>query len=156
MNKQKKIRNLVVISLVLIAVLGGIILVMKPNDLKESMTEQEFRDLEDKEMEIVDTSVFLDKKLEDWYFGNRKEAGEYIYHSGDSTYILVSVGEVEDKNTFLLLNGVKEIKNRLVISYETIQMQDAPEIEFEDNIRSTLIKVEGKYEKVETVDISES
>ena len=153
MKKHDKRWYLFVAGIILIVVIGGFLWVIESSQTKGNMTEQEFKGLTDKEMEIVDTSVFLDEELKDWYYKNRKVAGEYTFPIDDSTYILVSVGEVEDENTFLLLNGVKEVKDKLVVSYETLKMENSPNIEFEDNIRSTLIKVEGNYQKVEVVQV---
>lgn len=153
MKKHDKRWYLFVVGIILIVVIGAFLWVIESSQTKGTMTEQEFKGLTDKEMEIVDTSVFLDEELKDWYYKNRKVAGEYTFPIDDSTYILVSVGEVEDENTFLLLNGVKEVKDKLVVSYETLKMENSPNIEFEDNIRSTLIKVEGNYQKVEVVQV---
>lgn len=145
--------SLVLLSLLIIGFVGWWIYDSRP--FPETMTLAEFEKLKEKQMEIIDTSVFLDEELEEWYFKKRQEEGEYLYHSNDSTYILISLGMVEDENTFLLLNGVRERNGRLLISYDTLQLKDAPEIEFEDDIRSTLIRVDGIYDSIKLIHIEE-
>lgn len=155
MNKKKRY----------LAIVGGVVLVIglglgfsfyQSHHIKENMTEHEFSQLKNKKMEIVDTSVFMDDKLEQWYTENRKEKGLYLRQSGDSTYILVSLGEVKNKNTFLLLNGVKDVNGQLAIGYDQLVMEDVPNVKFEDGIRSTLVKVKGNYNKVTVVNVKES
>lgn len=152
--KNKKI-YLWITVIVGVLLIGAGIWIYQSKPMNGTMTEHEFNQLKDKEMEIVDTSVFLDEELEKWYYENRQVAGEYTYVNGDSTYILVSLGTVENENSFLLLNGVKELDGKLAVGYDTIVMNDVPSIKFEDDIRSTLVKVKGNYDKIHVIDVEE-
>lgn len=154
MENTNKKRFYIIISLMLILTFSIVLWMIKENQISNTMTEEAFKTLDDVDIEIIDTSVFVDKGLESWYNENRKVEGVYTYHVDDNTYILVSAGEVNDKDTFLLLNGVKKQKDKLAVSYETITLKEVPEIDFEDNTRSTLIKVKGKHDKVNVVKIS--
>ena len=128
-----------------------------PSGDKGEIQATTFEELADVPFQVVDNSYFSDESLESWYMENRQEAGEYVYPSDEGTYILLSIGLVEDDNTFLLLNGAKEDENgNLVVGYDRIHVENTPEIEFEDDIRSTLVLVEGNYDDVKAVTVEES
>jgi len=148
---KKKIAIASFFILMIVLVFG--FLAFKSDVPPNTMTQKEFEKLDDKEMEIIDTSLFLDERLEEWYFDKRKEKGEYVFHDGDHTYILVSLGHVKSENTFLMIHGVKEKNGKLILGYDALTLDDPPKIEFEDDIRSTLIRVKGKYNSVKTVNI---
>lgn len=156
MKKEKRRLSTIFIAISIIVLIGIVVWVYQSNNIPKSMSEDEFNNLKDKEIEIIDTSIFYDEKIEKWYEENRKKKGEYIYHDGEHTFILLSVGEVEDEKTFLLLNGVKDVNGKLVVGYDTIVMDNAPTIEFKDNIRSTLFKVKGKINEIEVIDVLEN
>jgi hypothetical protein len=152
--KRKTILAIGSIILLLAVGIGGWV-IYGSKRVPETMTESEFSKLKDKKMEVVDTKVFLDKDLEKWYFKNRQKKGVYVYPDGDDTYILVSLGRVKDKKTLLMVNGVKESHGKLLIGYDSLVMKNAPSIKFEDDIRSTLIRVQGKYDTVKVIDVKE-
>lgn len=156
MKKSKKKWYFVIAALIIVVLGAGAGLwYYQSNHIDKTMTEKQFNHLKDKKMEVVDTSVFLDKKLEKWYYEKRQTKGTYLYKSGDSTYILVSAGKVKEKKTFLLLNGVKDIDGKLAIGYDTLVMKDVDNVKFEDSIRSTLVKVKGHYDQVHVIDVEE-
>lgn len=150
---MKKRWILIALGIALVVGLGAGIWLYVSKQTPDTMKEEEFVKLKDKEMEVVDASVLYDEDLEKWYLENRPEKGEHIYQKDGNTYILLSIGSVENENTFLLINGVKENNGQLIVSYEALVMDNAPNIPFEDSIRSALIKVQGKYDKVKSVEI---
>lgn len=145
-------KSIAIASFFILALVSGLV-IFKDDFSPAIMTQKEFEKLDDKEIEIIDTSLFIDEELEEWYFEHRKERGEYTYHDDGHTYILVSLGHVEDENTFLLIHGVKEKNGKLIIGYDNLILNDPPEIDFEDDIRSTLIRVEGEYKSVKAVKV---
>lgn len=142
-------------ALALAAGIGGGWWLYETQSFPDTMTESEFNKLKDKEMEIMDTKVFLDEDLEKWYFEKRQQKGEYVYPDGDNTYILVSLGPVKNEKTFLMVNGVKERNGKLIIGYDTLVLKNPPSIKFEDDIRSALIRVKGKYDSVTFVAVKD-
>lgn len=119
------------------------------------VSEKKFEQMKDKDMEIIDTGVFIDEKLEKWYLENRKEKGEVVYEDKDHTYILVSLGKVKDPSTLLLLKGVKEQRGKLLVAYEPFDQAGDTSVDFPDDVRSSLIRVEGNYNNIQVVDVEE-
>lgn len=152
---KKKLGWSILAGVVLLGAIGGGIYTYQNNQVESEMTEKAFAELKDKPMEVIDTSAFSDKKLEKWYLKNRQTKGEFLFHKDGDTYILVSVGKVKNSDTYLLINGVKEEKDKLLIGYDTMEIEESSEIKFEDDIRAAVIKVEGNYDEINVIDVKE-
>lgn len=156
MNKKKKWMKIVISLILLFAIgIGAGFGVNQYMSSSKTMTEKKFNKLEKIDFQVIDTSNFLDKKLEKWYNEKRKDKGVYQYQDKKDTYILVSLGKVKDNNTFLLLNGVKEKNGKIIIGYSELTMKNQ-NISFEDNIRSTLISVKGNHKNIKGIIVKES
>lgn len=151
---KKKIILSVSLGVLFVALCVGIGLNVKDsNTSNNTFTEKQFEKMTDKSMEVIDTSFFEDDKMESWFEKHRKEKGSYTYQKGKDTYILISAGKVKNENTYMMLNGIKEDKDNLLVSYETLTVDDVPNIKFKDDFRTTLVKVKGNYDKVEIAKI---
>lgn len=161
--QESKLNNkLELIGFALFIVLVVIIIYFIPSHGKYSepsgtVTETTFDEWEDVPYQVVDHSYFADEEMEAWFLENRQTAGEYVYQTDEGVYILLSLGTVESENTFLLLNGAKkDNKGELVIGYDQMTLEVSNEIEMEDDIRSTIVYVEGDYSEVKSVQVEES